>query len=364
MSVALGRLLRSASGGVGVALLIPLVALPVVAFGRDAQQRILVGFLINLVVVVGLQIFMGNSGITMLGHTAFMGIGAYTAGILATPAVIKLLSVPDAPFGLAHVQLGIVPATLAALGLAVVVAFVLGLAVTRQSDIPAAIATMALLIIYHTVVVNWLQLTRGPRAFYGVPVRMTVWVAAAIAAAAVIIARLFRDSPTGLQLRASSQDQLAAAAMGVDVRRARLKAWVLSGAVSSIGGACLAFHVGTLHPNEFYFNTVFLTLAMLLIGGRGTVSGAVVGTLVITLGNELMRAVETGPEVLGFKLPQVFGLTQLFLGGIIIVVMKFRPGGLLGDHELDELLLGAATRRRLEVPPRDPAPELENATQP
>jgi hypothetical protein len=62
--------------------------------------------------------------------------------------------------------------------------------------------------------------------------------------------------------------------------------------------------------------------------------------------------------------PQVFGLTQLFLGGIIIVVMKFRPGGLLGDRELDELLLSVTTRRRLEVPPRDPAPELGNVTGP
>jgi branched-chain amino acid transport system permease protein len=256
------------------------------------------------------------------------------------------------------------PATLVALLLAILVAFIVGLAVVRQTDIPAAIATMALLIIYHTVVVNWLPLTRGPRAFYGVPVRLNVWVAVAIAAAAVVIARLFRDSPTGLQLRASSQDQLAAAAMGVDVRRSRLKAWVLSGAVSSIGGACLAFHVGTLHPNEFYFNAVFLTLAMLLMGGKGSVSGAVIGTLAITLGNEVMRVVETGPVVIWVKLPQVFGLTQLFLGGIIIVVMKFRPGGILGDRELDELLLGATTRRRLKVPPRDPAPELENATQP
>jgi branched-chain amino acid transport system permease protein len=364
VNLAVARLLRSSAGGVGVALLIPLVAVPVVAFGQDSQQRILIGFLINLVVVVGLQVFMGNSGITMLGHTAFMGIGAYTAGILATPAVIKLLSVPRAPFGVAHVQLGVVATTLAALGLVVVVAFVTGLAVTRQSDIPAAIATLALLIIYHTVVVNWLDLTRGPRAFYGVPVRMTVWVAAAIAAAAVIVARLFRDSPTGLQLRASSQDQVAAAAMGVDVRRTRLAAWVLSGALSGVGGACLAFHVGTLHPSEFYFNTVFLTLAMLLIGGKGSVSGAVVGTLVITLGNELMRALESGPHVLGVQLPQVFGLTQLFLGAIIIVVMKFRPGGLLGDHELDELLRSVTTRRRLEVPPRDRAPKLENVTGP
>jgi branched-chain amino acid transport system permease protein len=334
-------LLRSASLGLGVSLLLPAVALPVVALGRESHQRILVGFLVNLVVVIGLQVFMGNSGITMLGHTAFMGIGGYCAGILAAPAAIKQFSIPDAPFGLDHVEVGILPATAIAVLLSAAIAVVVGLAVTRQTDIPAAIATLALLVVFHTVVVNWLDLTRGPRAFYGVPIRMTVWSATAVAMAAAVLARVFRDSPTGLQLRASSEDQLAAAAMGVDLRRSRLLAWVLSAAVSAVGGACLAFDVGTLHPNEFYFSTVFLTLAMLLLGGKGSVSGAIVGALVVTLGNEVMRAVESGPRLLGLQLPRLFGLSQLFLGAIIVVVMKFRPDGIVADRELDELLLEA-----------------------
>lgn len=346
MIEAAARRLRSVADGLLISLLVPAVAMPVVLFGRESHQRILIGFLANLVVVVGLQVFMGNSGITMLGHPAFMGIGAYCAGILATPAAIKLFSIPEAPFGLTDVELAVLPAAAIAVLLAVAVAWVVGLAITRQSDIPAAIATLALLVIFHTVVVNWLPLTRGPRAFYGVPIAMTVWSAAAIAMGAVVAARVFRDSPTGLQLRASGEDRLAAAAMGVDVRRCRLRAWVLSAAMSAVGGACLAFHVGTLHPNEFYFPAVFLTLAMLLLGGRGSVSGAVVGAIVVTAGNELMRVVESGPAVLGVQLPRLFGLSELFLGTIIIVVMKFRPDGIVADQELDELLVAAAARRR------------------
>ena len=114
-------------------------------------------------------------------------------------------------------------------------------------------------------------------------------------------------------------------------------AWTLGAVITGAGGVLLAWYVGTLSVNGFfYFQAVFVTLSMLLLGGVGSVSGGVVGAIVITLTTEIMRHYENGSTIGPWTLPPIFGLSALFQGLIIILVMKFRPEGLLGDRELDE----------------------------
>jgi branched-chain amino acid transport system permease protein len=112
---------------------------------------------------------------------------------------------------------------------------------------------------------------------------------------------------------------------------------MLSALLMSVAGVLFALFVGTISPKSFYFDLTFLTLAMLILGGTRSVTGAVVGAIVVTLGFETMRFLENGPELLGFKLPQMFGLTGFFLGAIIVLFMALRPEGLVGDDEVDEI---------------------------
>ena len=93
--------------------------------------------------------------------------------------------------------------------------------------------------------------------------------------------------------------------------------------------------VGTFTARSFYFNYVFLTIAMLILGGMRTVSGAIVGTFVIQAGTEIIRMIENGPQLFGFTLPTMYGLSGLALGGIIVICMTFRPTGVMGNVELD-----------------------------
>ena len=316
-------------------------------------MRIVNIFMINLIVVVGLQVTMGNSNVASLGHVTFMGIAAYVAAVLVIPITIKNTILPHAPFGISHVEFPAFVAALIGVAVSTAIAFVTGVVITRQSGIAATIITLALIVIVHVVFVNWMDLTRGPRAVYGIPVQTNVVQLMLITAGIVVFARLFRDSKSGVQLRASSENLLAAASMGVNARGLRLLAWVLSGAIISVGGVMYAFLIGSISPKSFYFDTVFLTLAMLILGGMRSVSGAVVGAIVVTVGFEVMRWFETGPVIFGGQIPQISGLTGFFLGATIVFFMALRPDGLVGDEELDEIVLRRARERAARLAARE-----------
>ena len=330
---------RSLLAALMLALIPIVIGLVVFAFGETSQVRVFNLFLINLIIVVGLQVFMGNAKVVNLGHITWMGIGGYTAAILTMPLAVKSMAIPDAPFGLADLELGVATAAILALLLTCAVATLIGLVLTGESGITATILTIALLVIFHTIVVNWTELTRGARALFGIPVASNIWLLLAVSTVVIAVARLFRDSALGVQLRASGESRLAAECMGVNVRLLRLVAWVLSAGIIGIGGVMYVFLVGSISPKSFYFETTFLTLAMLILGGMGTVSGAVVGAVVVTVGFEIMRYFESGPELLGVDLPEFLGLTGFYLGLVIVVFMALRPQGLVGIDEIDEAVV-------------------------
>ena len=330
-----------------------LIGLLVALFGSPSDKRIAITFFVNVVLVQGLQIFMGNSGVTNFGFISFAAIGAYTSAILTVPVTIKSITIPDAPLGLSDVQVGFGLGLISAVAFTALVATGFGLALTRQVGIATEIATLAMLVIVHVTLINWVDVTGGARAFYGIPTNTTLPIAIAAACLVVLVARLFRDSETGLQLRASREDPIAAVAMGIPVQRLRLIAWVLSAAIIGFGGALLAHFLGVIDPDAFYLRTTFLIMAMLLLGGSTTTSGPVIGAILVTFIWELMREIEEGPVVLGIDLPQFFGLPVLLLGVLIMVVMKFRPAGLLSNHEIDKWTTNLSERIRPSLERRD-----------
>lgn len=305
-------------------------------FGEPFQIRVAYMFFVNLVIVLGLQVFMGNSTVANLGHISFAGIAAYTVAVLHTPAALKATLIPTAPFGLADIQLDFVSASVIALLVTAAVAWVTGLGLCRLSGVAATIGTLALLVIVHVILINWIDVTRGPRAFFGIPVALSLPWAIGASVIAIFLAKLFRDSNIGLQLRASGDNHLAARAMGVDVMQVRLKAWVLSACLVGLGGILFALFMGTIAPKSFYFHQTFLTIAMLILGGMRGVSGAITGTVVVAAGFELVRSLESGPEILGMQLPTMFGLTGFFLGAVIVLALALRPDGLLGNDEFED----------------------------
>jgi branched-chain amino acid transport system permease protein len=332
-------------GGLLLCLPLLLFALLFSHFGGASLQRTYTLFLINLIAVLGLGVFSGNSGILSFGHVAFIGLGAYLSGILTLPLDTKASTLPHLPAFLASVEWSLPPAlivTMIAVGL---FGAVIGLPIARMGGAAAVIATLGLLMIVHGIIIGASDFTRGSNAFLGVPRLTGIWTALVVAVPVLLTARAFRDSKTGGQLRASREDETAARAIGVNVVKRRLLAWALSAGIAAAAGVLLAHFLGAFSPSKFYFDDTLTLLTMLIVGGMTTVSGAVLGTVAVTLTIEILRRVESGVDLFGYQTPEIFGMTEAGLCLLILFVMYKRPAGLFGRLELGETWFGRRVAR-------------------
>ncbi len=323
-------------------LLVPVLALVIgaKAYGDPLFERIAINLCISLVLVVGLQVFMGNSGILSFAHIGFMGVGAYVSAVLTIPLRMKGMALPDLYPWLAEVELSPYLAILIGALAAALVAALVAYPLMRLSDAAAVITSFALLVVLHTLMLHWSALTNGPRTLFGLPNATTLYLAAGGAVLAIALALVFRESRTGLLLRASRDDEVAAAAMGVDIPRLRYFAFVLSALLAGLGGGLWGHFITSFSPKAFYLHETFVVLAMLVIGGASTVSGAVVGTCAVTFAFEGLRAVESALNRTQLFGTQVVGLTEMALALAMLAVLVLRPGGLFPTAEIGALITG------------------------
>jgi branched-chain amino acid transport system permease protein len=300
----------------------------------DILTRMIMRMLINLILVVAVYIFVGNAGVVSFGHMSFMALGAYTSALLTIPLIQKPFLLPQLPHFLAAAHFSFFPA--AAIGGAVAASFALliGPAILRLSGIAAGIATFSVLIIVRVVISNWDSLTRGTGSMPGVPTDATPSIALACAAVTILAAYAFQVSPTGIRLRASREDEAAAAAVGVHIVRERTLALVLSAFFTGVGGAVFAHFAGIFSPDDFYLPTTFITLAMLVVGGIGSLAGAVLGTIVLSVISESLLQLESGVGLFGLHVTAPSGLQETGLSFFLIAILIWRPAGLTGGREL------------------------------
>ena len=251
------------------------------AIDKNVYTRTAVLMFLLLIVVLGLQIFSGNSGVLSFGHIAFMSVGAYFSALLTIPPEIKEFTFLDMPEFLRSwifpAELGAFEATLAGAGLAMIIALIAAPAIVRMAGVQAGIGTLALLVVVNVFTVQTESITRGTSTMIGVPdtttfLSVTVW-----ALVFIVVAYAFQQSRFGLQLRAARENERAARSVGVRIPVARAIAWVLSGFVVGVAGALYGHFFVTFSPFDFYFDITFLTIVMLIVGGMTSVTGAVVG---------------------------------------------------------------------------------------
>jgi len=183
--------------------------------GLDNLQVPLTEMLIRVLVVVGLYVFIGNSGVISFGQIGFMCIGAYAAGWATAEPGFKQVMLQGLPDFLAQNQWPFPVAMAGAIVLPAIVALLFGLAILRLNGIAASIATFAFLIIVNSVYSNWDTVTAGVSSLVGIPTAVGPWVAFAFASAGIVSAYLFQISRYGLMLRATREDTVAAKACGV-----------------------------------------------------------------------------------------------------------------------------------------------------
>lgn len=347
-------LLRSAATP---AFLIGLIAL--VAFlgsqGPATVKSATNGALILLVIVLALMIFTGNSGVYSFGHAGFMGIGAYTAALASTSPEYKQIELPDLPRWLNELHVSAFEGVLLGGGLAACFAVVVALPLVRLSGLAASLATVALLVVVHDVAEGWDRITRGTPGFILDAKPPGTWTLFAWGATAIVVAWLYKRSSSGIRLAASREDSIAAAASGIRMRRERAVALVLSAFLAGIAGGLFAQHFANISPASFFLSVTFTMVAMLVVGGAESVSGAVVGVIAVTVLLQTFRELEEGFTIIGLDVPARPGLSEFGLALGLLAILILRPRGLTGGREIalprawPRLPLGRA-RERKSVP--------------
>ncbi len=206
----------------------------------------------------------------------------------------------------------------------------------RLKGIALPMATFAVLAITYVVALNWRSVTGGRQALVGLPLFTTLWVAVAAAAVTIIAAALYHRSRRGLLLRCSRENEVAAAATGIDVSARTARSPSCSAPSSSRSRGMLFAHLlGTMTANTFYLDLTFVTLAMLVVGGPRSLTGACAGVLLVSAVQEIFRSIERGFDLGAMTFSAPPGLQEIALALILLLVLIARPDGIMGDREID-----------------------------
>jgi branched-chain amino acid transport system permease protein len=304
-------------------------------FGGIVYTDTTLRMFITLMLVLGLQIFSGNSGVLSFGHIAFMAVGAYTSALLTIPTDTKKFTFLTMPHFLKSwifpAHLSALEGTLAGAGFATVFALITAPPIVRLAGVQAGIGTLAILVIVYVFDVQTSSITRGTSTMIGVPQTTTFVMVLIWTLIFILVAFAFQQSGRGLRLRATRENERAAKSVAVGVATERAVAWVLSGFVVGAAGALYGHYIVTFSPDQFYFDTTFLTIAMLVVGGMTSVTGAVVGCYLLTIVNEVFRRWEVN-GLAGVTPPS--GTANLVLAGVLLVTLILRPKGLTGGKEV------------------------------
>ncbi len=283
-------------------------------------------YLLHILILIGIYVILaeslnliaGYAGLLSIAHAAFYGVGAYAVALLALRFA-------------APVWLTVPAALLAAGALGLIVAWP-GL---RIRDDYFVIATFAFQIIVFSVMNNWVGLTGGPLGLPGIPrPELFGWVVnehweflvvVAVAAGATVFVswRLVR-SPFGRVLRAIREDEVFAAAMGKNVARFKSTVFVVGGAMAAVGGCLYAYYITFIDPTSFTVMESIFIISIVIVGGAGSLRGAVLGAVVLVVLPEALRFV-------GLPNAVAANLRQIFYGLLLILFMMFRPQGLIGE---------------------------------
>ena len=307
------------------------------SFG-DYWVRIITLMAIYGIMATSYTLVNGITGIFSLGHAGFIAVGAYTAALLTLPIQQKAMSFFIAPliWPLNSIQMGFFPATIIAGLVAAFAAFLVGYPSLRVTGDYFAIATLGFAEIIRIVIQNSYSVTNGSLGLKGIPPYTTIWWAWGWLLVTLIVLGSFKFSSYGRALRAMSEDTVAARAMGINVFKHQLMAFIVSGFFAGIGGALYAHWLTTIDPRPTSLGIMltFFVLIMIVIGGLGSLSGAVLGAIFFAFAAQWLRIVESPMNFFGLTIPGIPGMSMLIFAVVFILIMLFWRRGIMGKDEL------------------------------
>ncbi|HYP14888.1 MAG TPA: branched-chain amino acid ABC transporter permease [Bryobacteraceae bacterium] len=285
---------------------------------------------LNIILAVSLNITNGLGGLFSLGHPAFMAIGGYVAAIMTFHPGRKASFLPDLPAIIASQQWPLFPSVFLGGAVAAIVAAIFGYPILRLKGHYLAVGTLALIIIVKNLIVNADGLTRGALGINGLRGLTNLWWVAGWTVVVVLFAFRLKFSLIGRRILAMREDELAAASSGVYVAGFKSLVFVIGAFFAGVAGGLWAHLVSFITPDSFSLRTAFSLVVKVVIGGRGSITGSVLGAIIFTVLTEIIRPVETQVGV--------YGISQVITGLVLLAVLLRRPIGLFGSQEPEALL--------------------------
>ncbi|MCZ2498802.1 branched-chain amino acid ABC transporter permease [Xylophilus sp. Kf1] len=276
---------------------------------------------INAVLAITLNFIMGYAGIFSIAHAIFFGVGAYSAAYFAMHASASVfLAIP------------------VAMGVSGLLSMVLALPALRVRGEYFVAASLGLQVLGVTVFSEWTSVTGGLGGIIGIPpaqvfghavsdpAQFLVLCLCCLVPIVAVTALLLRSS-FGRNLKAIRDSESAAAAFGKNVALVKTLSVVFSAALAGVGGALYAFYIGFINVESFMLDTSVLLMAMVIIGGTGTLAGPIVGTVLLMLLPGLFSYMSFLPQT------EIGSIQQIAYGLAMVVLMIFRPGGIVGSRQ-------------------------------
>jgi branched-chain amino acid transport system permease protein len=276
---------------------------------------------IYAILVLSLNLLVGYTGLVAAGHAGFYGLGAYVTAILLTSSGVNFF---------AAMGLGIVIAAAAALAI--------GLILSRFDGDYYVLTTLGFNAIIFTIMLNWQNLTRGPLGIPGIPRPMLggldfssnymfLGLCVLMVLVVYLVAKFIVSSAFGRVLNAIREDEKAIRVFGYNTVHYKLVIFVIAAAIAAIGGSLFASYITFIDPSTFYITESVFILSVVILGGLGSLNGSLLGAFILVLLPELLRFV-------GFPAEMAAQLRQAVYGLMLVVLMLYRPQGILGKFKL------------------------------
>jgi branched-chain amino acid transport system permease protein len=285
----------------------------------DYFLHVLILIAIYTILSVSLNLISGYAGLLSVTHAALYGVGAYIAALLAL-----------------HFHTGFLLGVACAAAGAGVISVIVAAPSLRVHDDYFVLATFAFQVIAFSVMNNWINVTGGPMGLPGIPqpriFGITIsshWqfliLTGVFAIAAVLLVRRLVNSPFGRTLKAIREDEVFAQALGKNVMRYKLEVFVIGGALAAVAGTFYAHYITFIDPTSFTVMESIFILAIVIVGGSGSIAGSVIGAVLLVALPEALR-------FLGMPSSVAANMRQILYGALLVIMMMFRPQGMLGEY--------------------------------
>ena len=306
-------------------------------FFSDYGMRILNNIAIFSILAVSYNLINGVTGQFSLEPNGFVAIGAYATAIMLLGSDAKsaqfMLEEPNS-FIMAIHSSNFFVALLFGGFCALLLSFILSFAVFRVRGDYLAIVTLGFGIIIKLFAINFPSITNGSLGLMDLPSHSNIYYTGIFAIVTVILILNLVYSKYGRAMKAVRDDEDAALAMGINTFWIKSLAFGTSAFFEGVGGGLLACLLTTVSPEQFEFLLTFQLLIIIVLGGLGSTSGAIIGTILVLGGAEWLRFLDEPMNIFGYESEALPGLRMLVFSLVLILIMLFARKGIMGDKEL------------------------------